>query len=296
MRIRTIKPEFFLHSGLFDLEEETKLPIRLAFAGLWCAADREGRFCWKPRELKIQILPYDTCDFSRVLHALVTRGFVVHYASGGKEYGAIPSFGKHQVINNKERESTIPSQTESTTLTRDSRVGDALTTRANLDQVEGKGREGNMEQGREGNMEQALISSDHPVEKPKVRKQPEQYHCDTRTVLYYLNQATGRNYRELAANLDPISARLNEAGVDLEGVKTMIDRQVKLWGGTEMQEYLKPTTLFRVSKFDGYYASRLVEISRPKTAFEKMCPPPLHDWSKEQGGEIDFASISQEAQ
>lgn len=81
VRIRTIKPEFFLHVGLFQAEKESGLPLRVAFAGLWGAADREGRFKWEPMKLKVQILPYDDVDFSRVLDALSTRGFLVRYAS-----------------------------------------------------------------------------------------------------------------------------------------------------------------------------------------------------------------------
>jgi hypothetical protein len=108
MRIRTIKPEFFLHEGLFEAERATKLPLRVAFAGLWCAADREGRFKWEPRRLGVQVLPYDNVEFSRVLDALTTRGFIRYYASGTGEYGVIPSFTTHQVVNNRERESELP--------------------------------------------------------------------------------------------------------------------------------------------------------------------------------------------
>lgn len=108
MRIRTIKPEFFLHEGLFEAESALKLPLRLAFAGLWCAADREGRFKWEPRRLGVQILPYDAVDFSRVLDALASRGFIRKYASGTDVFGVIPSFTAHQVINNRERESELP--------------------------------------------------------------------------------------------------------------------------------------------------------------------------------------------
>jgi hypothetical protein len=68
-RIRTIKPEFFRHADLYEAEKETGLPLRLAFAGLWTAADREGRFKWRPRELKLDCLPHDDVDFSRVLDA-----------------------------------------------------------------------------------------------------------------------------------------------------------------------------------------------------------------------------------
>jgi hypothetical protein len=44
LRIRTVKPEFFKHEKLFDLEKETGLPIRLAWVGLFAISDREGRF------------------------------------------------------------------------------------------------------------------------------------------------------------------------------------------------------------------------------------------------------------
>ena len=76
-RIRTVKPEFFRHHDLYSLEMETGFPIRVAFAGLWTACDREGRFKWHPHELILDCLPYDEIDFSRVLHALVTRHYVL---------------------------------------------------------------------------------------------------------------------------------------------------------------------------------------------------------------------------
>jgi hypothetical protein len=109
-RIRTIKPEFFRHEQLFEAEKESGLPLRLAFAGLWTAADREGRFRWSPRALKLDCLPYDDVDFGAVLDALARYGFVVKYqdSDGGVEYGAIPSWDKHQVINNRESDSQLP--------------------------------------------------------------------------------------------------------------------------------------------------------------------------------------------
>jgi hypothetical protein len=146
MRIRTVKPEFFLHDGLFDLEHETGLPIRVAFIGLWCAADREGRFRWEPRRLGALILPYDGVDFSRVLDALVTRGFLVRYTSQGHDFGCIPTFSRHQIVNNRETPSSIPTppdQNEIAVLTRATRVPDACPTRHDLDKGEREGeREG----------------------------------------------------------------------------------------------------------------------------------------------------------
>ena len=111
-RIRTIKPEFFRHERLFEAERESGLPLRLAFAGLWTTCDREGRFAWRPRQLKLDCLPYDELDFSRVLDALTTRGFLVRYRvtdeNGAHDFGFIPSWRKHQVINPRERDSELP--------------------------------------------------------------------------------------------------------------------------------------------------------------------------------------------
>jgi hypothetical protein len=152
-RIRTIKPEFFCHEELFDLEAETKLPLRIAFAGLWTICDREGRFKWRPRAIKAQVLPFDDVDFSRVLDALTTRGFVVKYASNGGEYGHVPGFGRHQVVNNREAASVLPKPPETPQNTGNPRVPDASPTRDPRDDHagagEGKGTEGEGEQ--EGN-------------------------------------------------------------------------------------------------------------------------------------------------
>lgn len=108
-RIRTVKPELFRHEDLFELEQFSGLPIRISFIALFTACDREGRFKWRPRQLKLDCLPYDEIDFSRVLDALMTRGFIKKYIVSGVEYGCIPSFTSHQIINNRESESKIPS-------------------------------------------------------------------------------------------------------------------------------------------------------------------------------------------
>lgn len=150
-RIRTIKPEFFKHEDLFDAEQETGLPLRLAFAGLWTVCDREGRFEWRPRSIKTDVLPYDDVDFSRVLDTLATRGFVVRYRVAGKDYGLVPGFSRHQVINNRESDSKLPEPPQSPDIpdysTPAPRVDDASFTRHDLAQAEGEGegeREGNI--------------------------------------------------------------------------------------------------------------------------------------------------------
>lgn len=86
------------------------------------------------------------------------------------------------------------------------------------------------------------------------------YPPDARVALFYLNEKTGRSFRETAANLSFISSRLRESGVSIEGVRKMIDRQCALWLKTPQAEYLRPETLFNATKFDGYYAAKDLPI------------------------------------
>lgn len=159
-RIRTIKPELAAHEGMFDAEVETGLPMRFAWCMLFTVADREGRFVWRVRTLKAQILPHDQLDFSRVLDAWLTRGFVRKYRVADEWYGCIPTFTKHQVINNRESPSSLPAfevaeeviqSVAGEPTTRAGRVPDASSTREVHAQgegrKEGKGREGERKEG-----------------------------------------------------------------------------------------------------------------------------------------------------
>ena len=102
-RIRTIKPEFFRHERLQDLEADNPgACVMLVFAGLWGHCDKTGRFEWKPRMLKLDILPFLEFDMGKTLVLLCEAGFVRQYEIDGKQYGEIYSFEKHQRINGKE--------------------------------------------------------------------------------------------------------------------------------------------------------------------------------------------------
>jgi hypothetical protein len=142
-RIRSIKPEFFTNIKLYKAEKETGLPIRLSFSGLFTACDRAGRFKWIPEELQLAILPFDRdVDFSRVLDALFTRGYVVKYRVADELFGFIPTWEKHQYINNRESASILPIPSESNILTREPRVNHAplVCTWGREGEGKGKGR------------------------------------------------------------------------------------------------------------------------------------------------------------
>ena len=107
-KIRTVKPELFRHEQLFEAEQNSRLPLRLIFIGLFTVVDSKGRFRWRPRQLKLDILPYDEIDFSTPLAALVDYGFIERYEYRGEYYGYIPSWRKHQSINPREPDSVLP--------------------------------------------------------------------------------------------------------------------------------------------------------------------------------------------
>lgn len=109
MRARNLKPAFFKNELLAEVA-----PLgRLLFAGLWCAADREGRLEDRPRKLKAEILPYDDCNVDELLGELDQRGFILRYDVGGTRYVQVVNFARHQNPHKAERPSIIPAPCES---------------------------------------------------------------------------------------------------------------------------------------------------------------------------------------
>jgi hypothetical protein len=132
-RIRTIKPEFFTHSKITRL---TPL-ARLFYVSLWCEADRAGRMKWDAETLKDRYLPRDKCDVEEIGNALAKSKLIRFYEVAGQVYIDIPGFLEHQVINNRESESSLPAYSDDACLTRES--GD---THAACGKEGRKGREG----------------------------------------------------------------------------------------------------------------------------------------------------------
>ena len=104
MRARNIKPGFFLNDVLAQLPYEA----RLLYVGLWCFADREGRFEWRPLRIKAAILPYDNVDVESLLDLLQRAGFILFYERDGMACGLIPNFVRHQRPHPHEARSKLP--------------------------------------------------------------------------------------------------------------------------------------------------------------------------------------------
>lgn len=134
MRIRTIKPEFWLHEGLSRCSDFARL---LAIALLnW--ADDEGYFMANPILIRGQVFPFldDSRTIPRGLQELSSVGFIrLGEDHEGRAVGFIVNFRKHQRVD-KPKPSNIKEnakfQDESKTIPR--RILDAS-------KEEGKGRE-----------------------------------------------------------------------------------------------------------------------------------------------------------
>ncbi|WP_300727371.1 DnaT-like ssDNA-binding domain-containing protein [Pseudomonas sp.] len=103
-RARNIKP------GLFSNELLVELPAfdRLAFIGLWCLADREGRLEDRVKRIKIELFPCDDYDVEAGLARLAAAGFISRYQVAGFSVIEITNFQKHQSPHGTEKDSTLP--------------------------------------------------------------------------------------------------------------------------------------------------------------------------------------------
>lgn len=104
MRARNIKPGFFKCCELAEID----FASRLLFIGLWCYADREGRFEWKPKKIKAEIFPYDNVNVDKLLCNLMS----LHFITRNDSVGYVENFKKHQSPHPHEAKSTLPEKTE----------------------------------------------------------------------------------------------------------------------------------------------------------------------------------------
>ncbi|MFZ2447380.1 MAG: hypothetical protein WAW37_13565 [Syntrophobacteraceae bacterium] len=118
MRARNIKPGFFKNEDLSECD-----PLaRILFAGLWCMADRKGRLEYRPKRIKAELLPYDSCEVVELLQQLECKGFLICYKVSNSEisYIQVVNFTKHQNPHRAEKKSTIPAPGENRSCPADS--------------------------------------------------------------------------------------------------------------------------------------------------------------------------------
>ena len=102
------------------------------------------------------------------------------------------------------------------------------------------------------NKENIYIPPLYPPQKPEGTDKTLNRERDIATVVDYLNKRIGARYSpKTAVTVKLISGRLSE-GRTVEDCKAVIDIKAKEWMGTEMEQYLRPQTLFAQSNFENY--------------------------------------------
>jgi uncharacterized phage protein (TIGR02220 family) len=87
--------------------------------------------------------------------------------------------------------------------------------------------------------------------KPRAKRD-----SDAAEVIRYLNDRAGTSYKETAqGHVRLIRGRLSE-GYTVDDFKRVIDNKSDEWCGTDMETYLRPSTLFAPSHFDEYLNNR----------------------------------------
>lgn len=123
-------------------------------------------------------------------------------------------------------------------------------------------------------------------------------------IIGYLNQKLGTKYKTGKATTSMIKARLDE-GHTVDDFKTVIDKKVKAWQGSEMAQYLRPETLFRPSHFESYLNEiepaakgrspndyrdeKAKEMGISRTTYDKIHNFPERHYTKEQLEEMFFS-------
>lgn len=95
MRIRTIKPDFWMDETIGELS----IASRLMFIALLNYADDDGNFKVSIKQIKIHTFPYDDIDIVPLLNELHTYKLIRLYVVDGISYCNITNFKKHQRIN-----------------------------------------------------------------------------------------------------------------------------------------------------------------------------------------------------
>jgi len=99
------------------------------------------------------------------------------------------------------------------------------------------------------NINQEPLTNNH---KPVI-KDPMSCKPDVVEIINYMNSVIGTKYKtSTKSHIQNISARLSE-GHSVDDLKKVIDFKYSQWGNSqEMAGYLRPSTLFKTSKFQGY--------------------------------------------
>lgn len=99
--------------------------------------------------------------------------------------------------------------------------------------------------------ETPISNNQYPISNNQSKENKKESDPFAEDVISYLNFKTGRHYQVTDKTRGLINGRVKE-GYTTADFKTVIDKKVREWKGTDYEKYLQPTTLFAPSHFDNY--------------------------------------------
>jgi uncharacterized phage protein (TIGR02220 family) len=236
-------------------------PARRFLILLWTECDDQGSFEWKPKQLKMELLPADSIDIEELLCELVEWNCVMQYEMNGKQYGAVRNFCRYQ---RPKKPNAIFPQSEAV------KAYCCCGSSEPVGNQYGTGGE-NAEQMEDGEEEVkggeiSLSGTPDDVLPEDVGKSDEvrALNQKARPIIDYLNEKTSSRFKHVDSQLKFLRGRLGE-GVTHEELCRVVDFKVAEWSGTDMERFLRPATLFNATKYQGYAerAAKWDAIGRP---------------------------------
>lgn len=103
------------------------------------------------------------------------------------------------------------------------------------------------------------------------KRRSDQLKGQVHEIIFYLNSQTDKHFKENSKDTERlVSGRLRD-GFTVNDFKKVIDVKTRQWSGTDMDQYLRPATLFTPAHFEAYLNERPTVKVQPTTrkgAFE----------------------------
>ena len=233
------------------------------FYRLMVSCDDYGRFDGRVAVIKNRLFPLKenlTADeVSHALDMLAMVDLVRRYTVDGKPYLYLPTWEHHQTIRAKKSKYPKPcEQMKSSEIICEQMNANVPVIQSNPIQSESNPN--------------PIRNTEIPADEPKENKS--KYSAECEEVITYLNSKAGTHYRNVDSNRKLITARMKE-GYTVEDFKTVIDKKCDEWKGTDMQQFIRPVTLFQASKFENY-------LNAPVKKKQQNVVIPMPDFIKEQ--------------
>jgi len=248
---RMLRAQISLSPQVNDLS----IKAALLFTWLIPHVDDFGRIHADPRRIKATIVPMrddiSAKEIPSLLNEIEDKSLIVLYRVDGDFYLQLTKFEKHQQGLHKRTISKLPAP-EAANLLDSGKFREIPKNSHPTEQEQNRNRteqEQNLK-ALSGKPDDASFQKKSEINK-KIKKEAIE-------ILEFLNLKAGKKFRQTDVNLKMIEARLN-SGASVEECKKIIIRKTREWiNDSAWKKYLRPATLFNLTKFEQYIGELVV--------------------------------------